>query len=1171
MAPAPTTISPSTFSSFGELLRYLRRRQRLTQIELAIAVGYSTAQISRLEQNQRRPNPSTVQALFVPALGLEREPELATRLLKLAQEACDELEIEPLDLPSPPAPPTLAAAEWSTGRTTFLFTDIEGSTQLWERHPQTMRLALARHDAILRQAIEQHGGVLVKSIGDGVHAVFTAASDAALASLAAQRALLAEPWGQLGPLRVRMALHTGVAEHRDGDYFGPALNLAARLLAAAHGGQVLLSQATQALLREQLPRDVELRELGSHQLKDLLQPEQIYQLVGPGLPAAFPPLRSVAAPATQPHAPTSPLLTTKLYVPPPRPNLVARPRLIEALQAGLRGKLTLLSAPAGFGKTTLLAAWLHQLPIVDCRLQIGSSDNLQSTIGNMQSPRVAWVSLDTGDNDPPRFWSYVCAALETLLPGVATRALALLQSSRPPPAETLLPSLLNALSVRPAECVLVLDDYHLIEETAIHSALTFLLGHLPPQLHVVIASRTDPPLPLARLRARGELNELRAADLRFTAEEAASFLTESMRLPLVPEDVAALEQRTEGWIAGLQLAALSMRNRHDLAGFISAFRGSQRFVGEYLAAEVFVRQPAHMQAFLLQTSILSRMCGPLCDAVMLGGMGGTAAQVQEAAWSEDSFSQVLLEELERVNLFVVPLDDEQRWYRYHHLFGEMLQERLVHGTTREAVAILQQRASVWYERQGLIAEAVQHALAGQDWERAARLIEEHGLRLMLRGQVHTGLGWLNTFPKAVMQTHPLLCIVHAIGLMLTSQFEAAEVWLQDAERGLAPDAPDELVQVVRGSVAGVRGRILYLAGDLARAIGSLQQAMALLPETTTSVAAGITNAIARTGWAVYIATAYKVTGDVTTASERQAAEAIVPARALGHMMATLNGYTNLAYMQVLQGRLHTAAATYAEVERLVPGQDSLQALSGSPSYYVGMGDLLREWNQLDAAAGYLARGMDLIQGTLATEADVIMLGYLTLARVQQAQDQAEAALATLDAFVQFARERRLFPMLSGQAMALRAHFELQQGDLDAALRWVEASGMSPDDEVSFPREAAYLTLARVRVATGQAHVVLPLLARLLAHAESKARMHSAIEILVVQALAYDALDDRPRALTALERVLALAAPEGYIRMFVDEGAPLAALLRELRAHGALPAYIDKLMVAFRLSDEQTSS
>jgi LuxR family maltose regulon positive regulatory protein len=393
----------------------------------------------------------------------------------------------------------------------------------------------------------------------------------------------------------------------------------------------------------------------------------------------------------------------------------------------------------------------------------------------------------------------------------------------------------------------------------------------------------------------------------------------------------------------------------------------------------------------------------------------------------------------------------------------MLREHLVRGTTREVVATLHRRASAWYEQQGLIAEAVQHALATQDWEQAVRMIEQHGLRLMLRGQIHTGLGWLNALPEAFIQMYPITCIVHAIGLMLSNQMNAAELRLQDAERGLSPDTPDELVRVVRGSVAGVRGRILYLAGDLAQAIDSLQQAMALLPETTTSVAAGITSDIARTAWAVYIATAYKVTGDVTAASERRAAEAIGPVRALGHMMATLNGYTSLATLQVLQGRLHTAAATYTEVERLVPGQDALQALSGSPSYYFGMGDLLREWNDLDAAEAYLAHGMDLIQGTLATEADVILRGYLTLARVQQARGNGAAAIAALEAFARLARERQFFPLLIEPAAALQARIRLQQGDLPAAMRWAEASGLSSGDAICFRHEAAHLTLARLRI------------------------------------------------------------------------------------------------------------
>jgi LuxR family transcriptional regulator, maltose regulon positive regulatory protein len=1163
MAHPTATISPTAFSSFGELLRYLRRRAKLSQIELAIAVGYSTAQISRLEQNQRPPNPSTLLALFVPALGLEEQPELAARLLELARQARGEQARDRRDLPTPTAMPTPAATVAPDTQTTFLFTDIEGSTQLWERHPEAMRSALARHDAILRHAVEEYRGVVVKSIGDGVHAVFTSPIDAAMAALAAQRALRTEPWGEIGALRVRMALHTGVAEERDGDYFGPALNLVARLLAAGHGGQVLLSQTTQALLREQLPRDLELRDLGAHRLKDLIHPEQIFQLLGSDLPTESLPLRGAAAQPITPLAAARALLTTKLYVPPPRPNLVARPRLLARLQAGLRGKLTLLVAPAGFGKTTLLSAW-----IADCRLQIADcsrvNPKLQPPISNPQSPQVAWVSLDAGDNDPARFWSYVFTALERLLPGVAETALALLQSSQPP-AETLLPSLLNALSARATDCVLVLDDYHGIDAAAIHAGLSFLLERLPPTLHLVIASRAEPPLPLARLRARGELSELRAPDLRFTPDEAASFLTEVMDLTLSFEEVAALERRTEGWVAGLQLAALAMRERRDLASFISAFTGSQRFVGEYLAEDVFARQPAHIQTFLLQTSILSRMCGPLCDAVMLGGADGAPA---------DSFSQVVLEELERANLFVVPLDDEQRWYRYHHLFGEMLRERLLSGASAAAVARLHRRASAWYEGQGLVVEAVQHALAAQDWEPAARLIEDHGALLGGRGQVHTIVGWLNALPAAVMQRRPHLCIVHAAGLLMTKQLDAAEARLDDAECSLPLDMPDDVARVVRGRVALVRGIIRFLTGDLPQVISLMQQALALMPEPTTSVAAEPLIAMVRAVATMFAAMVYKRTGDVTEASERRASEAIAPVRATDNLTETLYGYTSLAYLQVLQGRLRTAAATYAEVERLIPGPDALQAVVGSPAYYFGMGDLLREWNQLDPAGDYLAPGMVLVQGGLVSDADTILLGYRALAQVQQARGQGQAALATLNACMQLAQERKFFGMLVEQAAALRARLQLMQGELGAALRWADGSRISLDDEISFPREVAYLTLVRVRISAGHAQAVLPLLSRLLADAESKARMHSAIEILIVQALAYAAQGDLARARTALSRALALAEPEGYVRMFVDEGAPLAALLRELRAQGTMLSYIDNLLAAFpdegrRINDEST--
>jgi LuxR family maltose regulon positive regulatory protein len=436
------------------------------------------------------------------------------------------------------------------------------------------------------------------------------------------------------------------------------------------------------------------------------------------------------------------------------------------------------------------------------------------------------------------------------------------------------------------------------------------------------------------------------------------------------------------------------------------------------------------------------------------------------------------------------------------------------------------------------------------------------------------VGWLNALPAAVMQQRPHLCIVHAAGLLMTKQLDAAEARLHDAECSLPLDMPDDVARVVRGRVALVRGIIRFLTGDLPQVISLMQQALVLMPEPTTSVAAGPLIVMVRAVATMFAAMAYKRTGDVTEASEQRATEAIAPVRATDNLTETLYGYTSLAYLQVLQGRLRTAAATYAEVERLIPGPDALQAVVGSPAYYFGMGDLLREWNQLDAAGHYLAPGMVLVQGGLVCDADTILLGYRALAQVQQARGQGQAALATLKACMQLVQERQFFEMLVEQAAALRARLQLMQGDLGAALRWADGSRIFLDDEISFPREVTYLTLARVRIAAGHAQAVLPLLSRLLADAESKARMHSAIETLVVQALAYAAQGDRARALTALSRALALAEPEAYVRMFVDEGAPLAALLRELRAQGTMLSYIDNLLVALpdegrRAKDEST--
>jgi LuxR family maltose regulon positive regulatory protein len=1052
-----------------------------------------------------------------------------------------------------------------TGTATFLFTDIEGSTQLWEQHKEAMQAALARHDSLLRQAIGTHGGVIFKTVGDSAHAVFARAADALAAALSAQRALQQEAWDSTGPLRVRMALHTGAAELREGDYFGPPLNRLARILALGHGGQILLSRATHDLVVDDLPSQTSLRALGEYALKDLTRPEPLFQLVSPDLPADFPPLRG-DDPRAGTGAPSLNLLATKLYIPQEQPTLVARPRLLERMQSGLGGKLTLIAAPAGFGKTTLLSEW-----IADFRLQIvdyeGADPNLQSTIYNLQSPRVAWLSLDPMDNDPTTFLRYLIAALQTIVPDIGATALVLLRSPQLPPIDTLMTALLNDAIALPQAALLVLDDYHVITTPAIHQALAFLLDHLPPQLHLVIATREDPPLPLARLRARGQLAELRAADLRFMPDEATSFLTDTMMLPLTTEAIAALETRTEGWIAGLQLAALAMRDRNDLEQFVAAFTGSNRFVVDYLMEEVFSRQPAHIQTFLLQTAILDRMCGPLCDALLgletrdlrLEEADAQQASSRGALWVPQA-SQAVLEELERTNLFVVPLDDERCWYRYHHLFAEMLRGRFASGRAALTAATLHQRASTWFERQGLITETVQHALHTQDFDRATHLIEAHGLSIAVQGQLHTVFGWLHALPEPLIRARPSLCVLYATILASTNQLDAAERRLFDAEQAIALTMRGDEARSIQGLAVLLRANIIHISGDFRRSVALAQQALDVLPESDVIVRAA---AMAST---THI---YKVTGDVTPATERTVKQVSVFAHAAGNTLTYVAAMTNLAEVHIRQGRLRQAAATYRELEQAAPQPLGLQALVNSAPYYFGMGGLLHEWNDLEAAEAYLKQGMEMVHGSLTVAADSVTQGYLTLARLQQARADIAGARATLDAFVQLAEQRNFVAPLIAQAAAAQAQLRLAQGQLDAAVRWAATSGLTPNDDLTYAREAEYLTLARLLIAqrrdgsTGDAlQEPLHLLDRLLAAAKTGGRMGSAIQILVVRALTLHAQTNVTEALSSLEQALSLAEPEGYVRVFVDEGPPMAELLREAQQHGIAPEYIAKLLAAF---------
>ena len=560
-----------------------------------------------------------------------------------------------------------------------------------------------------------------------------------------------------------------------------------------------------------------------------------------------------------PHAPPdthddplAPLLSTKLHLPRPRAQLVPRSHLVERLQQGVAGALTLVSAPAGFGKTTLLAQWR----------------------ASTRAP-VAWLSLEPEDNEPTRFLTYLIAALQTLDPHLGAPALALLRLPQPAELQAVLALLANDLMHWQGETfALVLDDYHVVEAPPIHRALTFLLEHLPPQMHLIIATRADPPLPLARLRARGQLTELRAAELRFRAAEAGAFLEEVMGLHLPPEDVATLQTRTEGWIAGLQLAALSLQGRASAPEFLPAFTGSHRFVLDYLSEEVLSRQPPAVQTFLLQTSILERLSGSLCDAV-----------------TGQEESQAMLEALDRANLFVAALDDERQWYRYHHLFADLLRSRL-RQTVPALLPELHRRASTWYEQHDLIVDAVHHARLSPDLERTIRLIEQHTHSLALRGQAHTVLNWLHALPDGLVRTHPRLCFSHALLLIFTGQLAEALLRLQDAGQSASHITPTDEAQAFLNQVATVQAYILFFQGDLASSVALAEQASDQLAERPAQV---------RMATSVIAAHRLLVSGDVRHVGEQHVARLASPL-STGSDVLAMDVFVHLTSI-LLQARL----------------------------------------------------------------------------------------------------------------------------------------------------------------------------------------------------------------------------------------------------------------------------
>jgi LuxR family maltose regulon positive regulatory protein len=825
---------------------------------------------------------------------------------------------------------------------------------------------------------------------------------------------------------------------------------------------------------------------------------------------------------------TDALVTTKVRLPRTRQVLVPRPRLREALVRYEGRKLTLISAPAGFGKTTLLSEWLED----------------RSRDGRL----VAWLSLEEADNDQALFLAYLVSALRSDLgEGIGEGILAALRLPEFPRVEAIVGALINELADVRHEVTIVLDDYHVIHSGPVHEATSFLLEHLPENVHLVISGRADPPIPFAKLRARDQVTEIRATELRFTTEEATVFLKGVMGLTLSAADVAALEQVTEGWIAALQLAALSMRDREDISGFVETFSGSNRHVLDFLAEEVLERQPAGMSEFLLKTSVLERMHAPLCDAL-----------------TGRSDGQQMLERLEHDNLFVIALDDERRWYRYHHLFADVLRSRL-QGEQPERIRELHHRAAAWYEQNGWTSEAVRHALAAQEHDRAADLVERVARKMWNRGEVMTLLSWLEALPEETKRRRPQLLLQYSAALLWAGRLDDVEPLVREIERavGVSGEGRDEDLQssadeplrrVLLGFLAAVRSWRAYLKGEPHGAIALAQRALELLPEEDVEL---------RSFAAFRLAEAYRTADDLEAASAAFAETAEL-GRAAGHEYLVLRAMSRQAKLQVARGRLRKAdhllqRALLFAVER---GGDSLPATG---EVHVVIGELLYERDVLEAAADRLKEGIRLAERM--GQLDTLVEGYVALSRVEMAQGNVESVLER-------AREASKLAERSGAAEAIveaaawNARLHLTRNDSTAAVLELERIAGAPAVSVSMVRESAQIALARLTVARGEHEEALRLLEGLRQSTEAAGRTGKLIEILTLQAVALWERNRREQAVGSLTRALALAEPEGYVRTLVDEGAKVGELLSailEARQRGhpdatRIPArYLAKLL------------